>query len=220
MNAHAIADLAGVLARYVLYLLVALSVAQLAVIVERGIFFWRRRLRRRDLRLGRWRAAMATDLSRLGDDVVAGESLEERVLAAAATHAEMGPDAVADLARARTLDERLGFENRLAFLGTLGNNAPFIGLFGTVLGIIHAFADLASGGGGASRAVMAGISEALVLTGVGLVVALPAVAAFNFFQRTLKTRVATAEAMSGELVAHLRGSGAGAAAQPAFRAAA
>src|SRR5207237_10171293 len=81
---------------------------------------------------------------------------------------------------------RLEYDRWLLVLGTLGNNAPFIGLFGTVLGIIRAFADLAAanrGGGGTSTAsfVMAGISEALVATAVGLFVAIPAVLAFTHF---------------------------------------
>ena len=82
---------------------------------------------------------------------------------------------------------RIEYERRLAFLGTLGNNAPFVGLFGTVLGIIRAFADLAGNPDAAgSGTVMAGISEALVATAVGLFVALPAVVAYNFFQRALR----------------------------------
>ena len=79
--------------------------------------------------------------------------------------------------------ERLALEKRLGILGTLGNNAPFIGLFGTVLGIIKAFADLAQNQGPAGRRwSCAGISEALVATAVGLLVAIPAVIAYNIFQ--------------------------------------
>ena len=77
--------------------------------------------------------------------------------------------------------ERLRYERGLAFLGTLGNNAPFVGLFGTVLGIIRAFHDLAGNSLQGSQAVMAGIAEALVATAVGLLVALPAVATYNAF---------------------------------------
>jgi biopolymer transport protein ExbB len=82
--------------------------------------------------------------------------------------------------------ERLALEKHLGILGTLGNNAPFIGLFGTVLGIIKAFADLAKNQGGGAAVVMAGIAEALVATAVGLLVALPAVVAFNVFQGRIR----------------------------------
>ena len=93
----------------------------------------------------------------------------------------------------------------LGFLGTLGSNAPFLGLFGTVVGIIKAFADLGVGtakGAGAS-AVMSGLSEALVATAVGIFVAIPAVVAFNAFNRELKAAVGRAEAIAHALAAHL-----------------
>src|SRR4029079_12034926 len=77
----------------------------------------------------------------------------------------------------------------LGVLGTLGNNAPFIGLFGTVLGIIKAFADLSRNSAGGAVAVMAGISEALVATAVGLMVAIPAVIAFNYFQAKVRKTI-------------------------------
>ena len=70
-------------------------------------------------------------------------------------------------------------ERRLAFLGTLGNNAPFIGLFGTVLGVVHAFAALGGASGPGADEVMSAIAGALVATAVGLFVAIPAVAAYN-----------------------------------------
>ena len=78
--------------------------------------------------------------------------------------------------------ERPRYERFLSFLGTLGSNAPFIGLFGTVLGIIKPFADLGNvtlKGAAIQQTVMRGISEALVATAVGLAVAIPAVIAYN-----------------------------------------
>lgn len=78
-------------------------------------------------------------------------------------------------------------QKRLTVLATLGNNAPFIGLFGTVLGVIKAFNDLHFKAGAGIKVVMGGISEALVATAMGLLVAIPAVIAYNFFSRTLNT---------------------------------
>ena len=88
-------------------------------------------------------------------------------------------------------------------LGTLGNNAPFIGLFGTVLGIIRAFADLAAHPAAVAGAstVMAGISEALVATAVGLFVAIPAVLAYNIFQRLLKRVVGRSQSLGNAIAA-------------------
>lgn len=74
-------------------------------------------------------------------------------------------------------------QRRLTVLGTLGSITPFIGLFGTVIGVMHAFKDLAANtatAGGAS-VVAAGIAEALVNTAAGLFVAIPAVIAYNYF---------------------------------------
>jgi biopolymer transport protein ExbB len=94
---------------------------------------------------------------------------------------------------------KIGFERYLSFLGTLGSNAPFIGLFGTVLGIIKAFHDLGQQnihGADMQQTIMTGISEALVATAVGLAVAIPAVVAFNAFMRTMKNRVGRAQALA------------------------
>jgi biopolymer transport protein ExbB/biopolymer transport protein TolQ len=69
----------------------------------------------------------------------------------------------------------------LGFLATIGSTAPFIGLFGTVVGIINAFRGIAATGSGGMAAVSGGIAEALVATGLGIFVAIPAVVAFNHF---------------------------------------
>ncbi|WP_291516239.1 MotA/TolQ/ExbB proton channel family protein [Bdellovibrio sp. ArHS] len=78
------------------------------------------------------------------------------------------------------------FESSLAFLATVGSNGPYIGLFGTVLGIMKAFHDMSQATDGSANSVMAGISGALVATAAGLLVAIPSVLAFNFFQKKLK----------------------------------
>jgi len=91
-------------------------------------------------------------------------------------------------------DEKRHLEGRLLWLGTLGNNAPFVGLFGTVLGVIKAFHDLAESGAG-PEVVMAGLSEALVATAVGLLVAIPSVLTFNFLQKKLRDLLSETEAL-------------------------
>ena len=102
--------------------------------------------------------------------------------------------------------ERLRFERGLAFLGTVGNNAPFVGLFGTVLEIVAALFELGtqSGGNVGAGAVMSTLSAALAATAVGLVVAIPAVAVFNYFTRRLKTLQTGAEALVHVLLAHMK----------------
>jgi biopolymer transport protein ExbB len=111
---------------------------------------------------------------------------------------------VAEVIDAQMERSRLDYERRLAFLGTLGNNAPFIGLFGTVLGIIRAFSDLATNPGTGAGKVMAGIADALIATAVGLFVALPAVIMFNVFQRWLRRTAQRSSALGHAVVASLR----------------
>lgn len=95
--------------------------------------------------------------------------------------------------------ERMRLEKGLAVLGTLGANAPFIGLFGTVLGIIRAFAYLGTQGG--SAAVMTGVSQALYATALGLFVAIPAVVFFNLYSKKIKSLVVRTESLRDLLVA-------------------
>ncbi len=87
----------------------------------------------------------------------------------------------------KPLELKLALEKRLGILATFGNNAPFIGLFGTVLGIIEAFHSLAQSNEFGIKVVMGGISEALVATALGLFVAIPSVIAYNYFVRKVKT---------------------------------
>ena len=96
-----------------------------------------------------------------------------------------GYDAVAEVLTAGTKERRKGYESGLLFPGTLGNNAPFVGLFGTVLGIVTAFKELAGAAGNTNgmNNVMSGIAEALVATAVGILVAIPAVIAYNAFTK-------------------------------------
>ncbi len=105
-----------------------------------------------------------------------------------------GGKGVAELMEAAALEEKLKMERYLNILGTMGNIAPFIGLFGTVVGIIRAFGDLAVSGSGGPSVVAAGIAEALITTAAGLVVAIPAVVSYNYFLRRVGTVMSEIEA--------------------------
>jgi biopolymer transport protein ExbB len=169
--------------------------------IERATFFLARRLAASD---DVARRLLAGDLAGAAAAVAGREGLEASVVRAAVEHAGKGSQAVREVVAGTIERGRLEYERRLAFLGTLGNNAPFIGLFGTVLGVIRAFFDLARNpGAGGSGTVMAGISEALVATAVGLFVALPAVVAYNLFQRGLRRATQRATALGHAAVAFL-----------------
>jgi biopolymer transport protein ExbB len=190
-------------AGWVLWLLLALSVLSVAVMLERGLYFGQRRMSKRFPEL--LRLCQDGSLAKAAE-LAQGDAMEAEVVRAAARVASSGQEAV-EKAVASTIDRRrLEYERWLFVLGTLGNNAPFIGLFGTVLGIIRAFADLAahpSGATAGASTVMAGISEALVATAVGLFVAIPAVLAFNIYQRLLKRVVGRSQSLGNAIAAGL-----------------
>jgi len=91
----------------------------------------------------------------------------------------------------------------LGGLGSISSAAPFIGLFGTVVGIINAFRSMASSGQGGLGAVSAGIAEALFTTAVGLIVAIPAVMAFNYFTNSIEAFVVDMNDVSSELISYV-----------------
>ncbi|CAM4267427.1 MotA/TolQ/ExbB proton channel family protein [Corallococcus exiguus] len=191
-------------AEWVLWLLVSLSIISIAVMLERAVYFSRHRLANSE--------ALAVRLARGEFDAVAGEvknqkGMEASVIREALASAQQGPDTVEQVIASTVARERPQYERGLSILGTLGNNAPFIGLFGTVLGIIKAFNDLGAmnaKGGAMQQTVMAGISEALVATAVGLAVAIPAVVAFNIFNRQLKTLTSRTTALGHALVGAMK----------------
>lgn len=92
-----------------------------------------------------------------------------------------------------SVELRLLLEKRLGILATFGNNAPFVGLFGTILGVMNAFAVLGASNTVSTSLVMNGISEALVATAMGLFVAIPSVAAYNYFIRRMRRILLLAE---------------------------
>lgn len=193
-------------AEWVMWMLVGLSVVALGILIERAVYF---ALSRDDVHA---LAERISDLLGKGDHAGALRRLEEspsveaRIAAATLTGGASGAD---HRMRTATHLSRLRMENNLAFLGTLGNNAPFVGLLGTVIGIIGAFHELDATGGRASVGLMSEIGEALVVTGLGLVVALPAVAGFNLYQRLIQIRLERAEALALTVLGALETSGSG-----------
>ncbi|ONF91434.1 MotA/TolQ/ExbB proton channel family protein [Leptospira santarosai] len=116
---------------------------------------------------------------------------------------EAGHEALAELQEGKIVGERVALENHLPILNTLGNNAPFIGLLGTVLGVIKAFYGLGTLGSTGAEFVMRSISTALLATAAGLGVAIPVVMANNYFTRRLKVIQANLEILSKEFLASL-----------------
>jgi biopolymer transport protein ExbB len=104
-----------------------------------------------------------------------------RVVGAALARRSEPRDALEEHLRATLANENLRLGAHLGIVGTIGNIAPFVGLFGTVLGIIRAFRDIGQVGAAGPAVVATGISEALIATAAGLVVAISAVIVYNLF---------------------------------------
>jgi biopolymer transport protein ExbB/TolQ len=198
---------------WVLYLLMALSVVSLAAMVERWFFFRRHRDDTEKLRADIAKALLAGDAERARERLAESPSLEARVLREALPWWKGGADAFNDAVDSELSRVQKEIERGTSLLGTLGNNAPFIGLLGTVIGVIEAFREF---GAGASKAamgnVMGGIAEALIATAIGLLVAIPAVVAYNVFRGRVKDAVTNCQMLARILLSQLKSSDA---AQPA-----
>jgi len=198
--------IAPLVARTVLYVLIGLSVLSIGVIIERWWYFRRRRENIDALSETIRKALARGDLAAVKKALVASRSVEAEIIGEALDwHAE-GPEAVEQILGKALRLRRKKFESGLLFLGTLGNNAPFIGLFGTVLGIVTAFRELGGNQMGAAMGnVMSGIAEALLATAVGILVAIPAVVFYNVFQKKGADVEEHAAALGNVLIASMKG---------------
>ncbi|MBJ6725620.1 protein TolQ [Geomesophilobacter sediminis] len=111
-----------------------------------------------------------------------------------------GIDNIARALRRATTSEITRLEKYLTFLATTGSTAPFIGLFGTVWGIMTAFQGIGQAGSASLATVAPGIAEALIATAIGLVAAIPAVMGYNHFQQKIKVLISEMDSFSTELL--------------------
>jgi biopolymer transport protein ExbB/TolQ len=187
---------------WVIYLLLGTSVVALAVIIERALVIMKRHKEQGETLSTL--AAQSTDATI--DDVRRGlpkGSVLERIAIDVQSHSRKGVGIVEQQLETRLALERNELETRLLILATLGNNAPFIGLLGTVLGVIRAFHDLGASAGQGPEVVMQGLAEALVATAVGILVALPCVASYNYLQKRVNDLMLEADRFGRTLIAML-----------------
>ena len=192
-------------AGWVLWLLVLLSIGCVGISLERAFFLLRDRADAGSLASAVNGFLANGDVASLRTALTSVGGFEARVLGAGLELAPHGVEAAEKAMEGTATAEKMKMERGLSFLATVGSNAPFLGLFGTVLGIIKAFHDLASNTDEASEAVMAGISEALVATAVGLMVAIPAVVLYNLFSRWVKSRLSRSQSLANLVLARLEG---------------
>ena len=205
---------AGVVGKSVFVLLAVMSVYSLGLVAERVFRYYT--ARKQSLQyVGRLRALLED--AKLGEAVseaapfgkspvaqVVAAGLKSYVAGAAeAAKGRKGIDLVEALDRnlERVRDREVsGLKRGLSGLATIGSTAPFVGLFGTVVGIIKAFTSMSVSGSGGLSAVSGDIAEALVATGLGLFVAIPAVALFNYLNGQIEEMVVDINDVSGEVV--------------------
>jgi biopolymer transport protein ExbB len=194
--------LTGTGGSWVIYLLFGLSVLALAVIIERSIIVNRQFLYQVKM--------LPVLMEKLEEEdpqsilkTLKTDSIPYRIAHELLDHASKGVLSLERHLETRLSLEKRYLENHMIVLGTLGNNAPFIGLLGTVLGVIRAFHDLGAAAGQGPEAVMQGISEALVATAVGILVALPCVAFYNSLQKRIRDTLVDADRFGKQLIAIL-----------------
>ena len=187
---------------WVVYGLLLCSGLALAILIERGI-----ELSREEKSFESLRDALMggndEDLAAAEKTVRKSGGAAARILSTALSHSHHSAEGFEDIRLGASLAERKKLEHRLLALGTLGNNAPFVGLFGTVLGVIKAFHDLSESGAG-PEVVMTGLSEALIATAVGLFVAIPCVVGYNYYQKKVKDLLSGTESLGRFIMAQIR----------------
>jgi biopolymer transport protein ExbB len=196
--------LAGLGAEWVMWPMLALAAVGVIIAFERLYLYLSTRIDVTSTARNLLRALEAGDLERAQRVVNAGKSMEARVVSDALSMFKRGADSVEEVAHASLIRERQRYERALSFLGTVGSNGPFIGLLGTVIGVILSFRELGRNPKGGLEVVGPGISEALVATAVGLIVAIPAVIAFNYFKALLKNRVSNTDFLVRLVIAQLK----------------
>lgn len=199
-----LSKLASLGSAWVMWLLLGLSVVSIAAMVERAVFFRKGEVDVDELGDKLSDFVERGDLEGMDLFLAASASLEASILRKAMRWVTGGPEALAFAIDSELGKKKKELERGMNLLGTLGNNAPFVGLLGTVIGVINAFAHLGAGNDKAAMGnVMAGISEALVATAVGLFVALPAVVGYNLFQKKVGDVEDNVGAISKQLCALL-----------------
>ncbi|MEK6628544.1 MAG: MotA/TolQ/ExbB proton channel family protein [Bdellovibrionota bacterium] len=192
----------------VLFVLVLMSVVSVGMIFERYIVLKKISENSAAIRLkikSILRDNNLMDFEELAKDT---DSLEGRAAAQALRHLkESGLAGTEEIFNAFMLNEKPELEKYLAMLATVASNAPFIGLLGTVLGIMKAFNDLAQASDAGQQTVMAGISVALIATAAGLFVAIPAGVFYNYYNRKVKSIFISLESVKELALAYAKKKG-------------
>ncbi len=185
---------------WVIYLLLVTSVICVGLVIERVIFITRFKGQSGKLKKALTSYLSTCDIEGAKAYFSTKRSIPATIVMTALDSIDRSPEAPGEMIDGEALEQRSRLERGLNFLGTVGSNAPFVGLFGTVLGIIQAFHDLAHAQTTGPQVVMAGISSALVATAVGLMVAIPALIAFNHFKGQVRDVMRASQVLCKPLI--------------------
>lgn len=204
----------GAFAKGIVYTLMIMSVWSLSIAVQK---WWYLRTAQRQTRKFAPEFSQFLEEDNLNEAIKLAESYKKSHVAVVLGGAleeirpliQDGSVTVADINSAERAVERemlmqlVLMKRGLAMLATTGATAPFVGLLGTTMGVVNAFQGMAAGGGGGISSIAAGISEALITTAFGLLVAIPAVWLFNYFQTKIDNITAEMTYSSKEMIDYL-----------------
>jgi biopolymer transport protein ExbB len=190
-------------AEWVLWLLLLLSFISIGIIVDRFLFFRSNLEEDEQLNNQLPEFLRAGDIKGAWELASASDSVAGKVLTAGLQTMRRGSDACSEAMQSAKARFKGLLDARLSVLGTIGSNAPFIGLMGTVLGVIKASNDLSAKD---PDKIMFGVFQALIATAVGLFVAIPAVVSYNFFQRKVRTALAQIDSLAHLVLANVHAS--------------
>ena len=188
-----------------LYILLLCSLASIAVFLERVAYYRKQSKISKSDFMDRLSEMIGRKDMESADEIVTNTSAPySRVIRAGLKTFRSGKACGGAMERAIAAETRK-LERLTGIVGTIGNIGVYIGLLGTVLGIVRAFHDIAASGAGGMNTVIEGVAEALVCTAAGLLVAIPAVMFFNYFTRRIDIFIDDMEACASELIELLEG---------------
>lgn len=189
---------------WVIYILLLCSVLALAVIIEKAVILRKEKKNFLEARITFQKMSVNPGLTEIQQELEQTPGFSAKVLLSILKNNSSDRSASEEEMNSVLFAEKQYLEKRILILGAMGSYAIYIGLFGTVLGVIKAFRDLAEQVGAGPEVVMQGLSEALIATAVGLMVAIPSVIAYTFYQNHIKEMLAETENMARILLAKMR----------------
>jgi biopolymer transport protein ExbB len=186
---------------FTMYILLFCSLLSVTIFLER-IFYYRRRSRtNREEFMSLVKKALDESQVEKAKEICRSDlSPFAKIVHSGLSHHGDRKNSVSNAMERSITIETAKLEKNTSIVGTVGNTAVYIGLFGTGLGIIRAFHDISAAGTGGMNIVIAGVAEALVCTATGLLVAIPAVIVFNYFTKRVEHFVNDMELCASELM--------------------